>query len=149
MQIYKKHLLRIIYCENELEAGSLDNAVIQLSSNRLQILQCVDRVPLALAGQLHQEWEMLLAGEREVDMEVHTIGLLGSTSDGRTPYRIDPKIPHGDPRSGLQPIKRSPSYEADQKAWMETAERKLSMCASGGGSENFSTNVLVLRTANG
>jgi len=141
MEIYKKHLLRIIYCETEKEAHALDHAINQSPSNLLRIVECGDTLPLGLAGQLHQEWECLLAGEREVDMTAMTIGLLGSVENGRVPYRIDPKIPHGDPGSGLQPIKKSPSFEGDQESWQETVAKKLGMCSCRGGPEISSTNV--------
>ena len=142
MEIYKKHLLRIIYCETAKEVHALDHAISHMPSNLLRIVQCGDTVPLGLAGQLHQEWECLLAGEREVDMTAMTIGLLGSIENGRVPYRIDPKKQHGDPGSGLQPIKKDPSAGVDQESWPEIVERKLGRCSCGcGGSENSSTNV--------
>ena len=141
MEIYKKGHLRIIYGQSQEEADFIDAAISQAPCNHLEIVQCGLGVPLALAGQLHHEWEELLAGRREARMKPDLLCDLGTLDASENPYRVDPTIPRGDPGGGLRPILKGRQAEMGSSTSPVIVHMQLGMCSCGGVSENSSTNV--------
>ena len=147
MEIYNMGGMRVIYTDTEEEAESLDMAISRSQKAGVLTLQCGDAIPLALAAECHQEYESLLAGEREVDMRLGILCAFGSLGAARVPHRIDPMIPRGVPGSGLQPIRTRPSGEVIPASSRVNRDMKSGMCSCGGVSENSLPNVRCGGTA--